>query len=66
MTLMPQVFGGRQTWADSHAFIIPAGAKSVDAALRFIATMLRESLTWAKGAHIPAYTPVRTSSAYRA
>ena len=65
MTLMPQVFAGRQTWADSHSFVIPKGARNVEAALGFIATMLRESLTWAKGGHIPAYTPVRTSSAYQ-
>ncbi len=64
MTLMPQVFDNQLTWADSHSFVIPAGAEHVDAALTFIGAMLRESLTWAKGGHIPAYTPVRTSSKY--
>ncbi len=64
MTLMPQVFDDKQTWADSHAFVIPAGAKNVEAAVTFIGAMLRQSLTWSKGGHIPAYTPVRTSPAY--
>jgi multiple sugar transport system substrate-binding protein len=66
----PNVFGGQQTWADSHAFIIPRGATpdqaTKAATYQFIAGMLKQSLTWAKGGHIPAYLPVAESAEYKA
>ena len=58
MVPFPNVFGGSQTWADSHAFIIPRGAtpdqETKTATYQFITGMLKQSLTWAKGGHIPA------------
>ena len=66
----PNVFGGTQTWADSHAFIIPRGAtpdqETKAATYQFIAGMLKQSYTWAKGGHIPAYLPVAESTQYKA
>jgi multiple sugar transport system substrate-binding protein len=66
----PNVFGGTQTWADSHAFIIPHGAtanqETKAATYQFIAGLLKQSLTWAKGGHIPAYLPVAESAQYKA
>ncbi|HCI82465.1 MAG TPA: ABC transporter substrate-binding protein [Ktedonobacter sp.] len=70
MVPFPNIFGGQQTWADSHSFIFPRGstadptAKAI--AYRFVATMLKQSLTWAKGGHIPAYLPVTQSAEYKA
>ncbi len=69
MVPFPNVFGGNQTWADSHSFVLPRQSSSDptrrQATLQFISTMLKNSLTWAKGGHIPAYLPVATSSAYK-
>jgi multiple sugar transport system substrate-binding protein len=64
VTTAPNVLGGEQTWADSHSFVIPQGAKHVDRAIDFIRFALRNSVTWAAGGHVPAYTPVRDSKAY--
>lgn len=70
MVPFPNIFGGPQTWADSHSFIIPRGAtpdqEMKAAAYQFIAGMLKQSLTWAKGGHIPAYLPVAESAQYKA
>lgn len=70
MVPFPNVFGGPQTWADSHSFIIPRGAtpdqETKAATYQFIAGMLKQSLTWAKGGHIPAYLPITTSAQYKA
>jgi multiple sugar transport system substrate-binding protein len=66
----PSVFGGEQTWADSHVFVVPRQAERdperIDAALHFIAAMLSRSLTWAEGGHIPAYLPVAESDEFKA
>ncbi len=66
----PNIFGSQQTWADSHAFIIPRGAtpdqETKAATYQFLAGMLKQSLTWAKGGHIPAYLPVTQSAEYKA
>lgn len=70
MTLIPNLFGGPYVCeADSHTFVLPRDAKrtplrrSLD--LDFIRFLLGESLTWAKGGHIPAWLPVQRSAAYR-
>ena len=34
-------------------------------AMTFIKSMLDQSLTWAKGGHIPAYLPTLNSAEYR-
>ena len=67
ITQFPDVFGGRQAQADRHAFVIPRGlsAGRKDLALKFASSMLKNSLTWAEGGHIPAYQPVATSAEYK-
>jgi multiple sugar transport system substrate-binding protein len=69
MVVFPNIFGSYADWTDSHAFVLPH-QRSVDetkqaAALAFMGGMLKSSLTWAKGGHIPAYTPVVHSAAYK-
>lgn len=69
MVPFPNIFGGNQTWADSHTFILPRqlypDKNRRMATLQFISFLLKDSLTWAKGGHIPAYQPVATSSEYK-
>jgi multiple sugar transport system substrate-binding protein len=66
----PNVFGTNQTWADSHVFVLPRqqddDPERVDTSLRFISFMLKNSLTWAEGGHIPPYIPVASSPEFRA
>jgi multiple sugar transport system substrate-binding protein len=56
--------------ADCHSLVLPhesgRGGAPDEAAYTFAAYLLKNSLTWAEGGHIPAYTPVRDSAAYRA
>jgi multiple sugar transport system substrate-binding protein len=69
---LPRMYQNASTWADSHAFAIPANAghppapAKVRAALRFVAFVSRHALAWAEGGHMPAYRPVFDSAAYRA
>lgn len=69
MTLFPNIFGTNATQADSHSFVVPRqrnmSSDRLDAILTFISFMLKDSLVWAQGGHIPAYLPVATSSAYK-
>jgi multiple sugar transport system substrate-binding protein len=69
MVPFPDVFGNTQTWGDSHSFILPRQAypdhSRTVATYTFISSMLKDSLTWAKGGHIPAYLPVTTSDPYQ-
>lgn len=66
----PNVFGTTQTWADSHVFILPkqpdVDEERLDTSLRFISFMLKSSLTWAEGGHIPSYLPVAGSPEFAA
>lgn len=69
MVPLPIVYGDKLVnWADSHSFIIPRNNAMTPArhklALQFIRYLLGESLTWAKGGHIPAWLPVQHSQAY--
>ncbi len=69
MTLFPNIFGSNATQADSHTFILPK-PDSVDQqrlanSLTFISFMLKDSMVWAQGGHIPAYQPVVKSTAYQ-
>jgi multiple sugar transport system substrate-binding protein len=69
MTLFPNIFGSNATQADSHTFVIP-NPGSVDQqrladSLKFISFMLKDSMIWAQGGHIPAYQPVVKSTAYQ-
>lgn len=67
MVPFPNVFGNNKAQADRHTFIIPKGvsADRRKAALSFVSSMLKSSLTWAEGGHIPAYQPVATSEEYK-
>jgi multiple sugar transport system substrate-binding protein len=71
MTRFPSVFNGSAVVeADAHTFVLPRrrdrGGDAERAAYRFIAFMLKNSVTWAKGGHIPAYRPVAESAEYLA
>lgn len=69
MTEFPDVFGNKRVQADRHTFVIPKGiandSKAFDGALKFISSMLKSSLIWAEGGHIPAYRSVLESSEYK-
>jgi multiple sugar transport system substrate-binding protein len=69
MTLFPQIYDNPNTWSDSHSFVIPhqrsADPDRLDAVMQFISYVQKNAITWAKGGHIPAYTPVVQSSAYQ-
>jgi multiple sugar transport system substrate-binding protein len=65
---IPVIFDEPCTYADSHAFAIPAGdmpAEKRDAVLEVISWMLQNSLFWATAGHIPAYAPVTESDEYQ-
>ncbi|WP_158607551.1 extracellular solute-binding protein [Flexivirga caeni] len=68
---IPHIFGPKPVaYADSHSFVIPRNSamdKNRRAmVLTFIKTMLENSLIWAGGGHVPAWTPVRDSAAFKA
>lgn len=69
MVPLPKVFDLNRAQADSHAFIFPhqiqVDSAQRKAALEFIAFMLKDSLTWAQGGHIPAYLPITDSTEYK-
>lgn len=66
---LPKMYANASTWADSHAFALPANSghepspAKVQAILRFVAYVSQHSLGWAQGGHIPAYAPVAESPA---
>jgi len=66
---LPRMYANASTWADSHAFALPANPghapspDKVKAIMRFVAYVSRHSLGWAEGGHIPAYRPVAESPA---
>jgi multiple sugar transport system substrate-binding protein len=71
MTRFPSVFNGSSVVeADAHTLVLPhrrdRGGAAERAAYRFIAFLLKDSVTWAKGGHIPAYRPVAESGEYLA
>jgi multiple sugar transport system substrate-binding protein len=67
---IPNLFGTPAAYADSHAFVLPhqsrVDSQKRDDAYAFVAAMLKDSLLWANGGHIPAYQPVATSRKYLA
>lgn len=69
MTLFPNVFGNNDTQADSHTFVIPRPSvvdeQRLADSLKFVSFMLKDSLVWAQGGHIPAYQPIVKSTAYQ-
>lgn len=68
MTSIPVIFDKRAEQADSHCFILPSKQRDearLKATMGLIKSLLDQSMIWAKGGHIPAYMPVRTSDAYK-
>lgn len=69
---LPVFFDHASTYADSHAFAIPANAgKEVSpekhaAVLEVVSWMAKNSLYWATAGHIPAYGPVTKTPEYAA
>ncbi|SDE04353.1 extracellular solute-binding protein [Auraticoccus monumenti] len=68
-TTIPTMFTEPAAYADSHAFVLPRQSV-VDperraAAYEFVASMLKDSATWAQAGHIPAYLPVVESEEYQ-
>ncbi|THV25149.1 extracellular solute-binding protein [Peteryoungia ipomoeae] len=69
---LPVIFDHASTYADSHAFAIPANkGKEMSpekraAVLEVIAWIEKNSLLWATAGHIPAYGPVTESAEYKA
>jgi len=71
MTPVPNILGGKYaTFADSHTLVLPKDSKRtpdrMDLDLAFVRSLLDQSLTWAKGGHVPAWLPVQTSAEYKA
>jgi len=65
---IPKLFDKKAAFADSHTFVLPATDRSpaqLKRTMGFVKSMLDQSLTWAKGGHIPAYLPVKDSAAYK-
>lgn len=68
MTQMPTLYDKPAAQADSHMFILPRMDRDQAKQLRamtFIKSMLDQSLTWAKGGHIPAYLPTLNSGEFK-
>ncbi|MFJ8870073.1 extracellular solute-binding protein [Streptomyces sp. NPDC102473] len=66
----PQVFDRPAVYTDSHSFVLPH-QKDPDPARRreahrYIAQIIKQSLTWASAGHIPAYQPVLAEPGYTA
>ncbi|WP_394814793.1 extracellular solute-binding protein [Streptomyces millisiae] len=70
MARIPNLFGTAATQADCHAFVLPhqrgRGGASNEAAHAFVAWMLRHSVDWAAGGHVPAYLPTLEEPDYLA
>jgi multiple sugar transport system substrate-binding protein len=68
---IPTLFAHPATWADSHSFAIPlrkgneVPKEKVDAVMKAIAWMNKNSIMWATAGHIPAYKPVTETGDYK-
>lgn len=66
----PQVFEKPAVYTDSHSFVLPHQDSPDPArrreAHRYVAQILKQSLTWAGAGHIPAYRPVLAEPEYAA
>ncbi|UUP18713.1 extracellular solute-binding protein [Nitratireductor thuwali] len=61
---IPKLMEQQATWADSHAFAIPAqdmAPEKREAVLKVIGWMEKNGIEWAGAGHIPAYKPVAES-----
>ncbi|GAA4958818.1 extracellular solute-binding protein [Streptomonospora halophila] len=68
MRPFPGVYGEELGQGDSHCFVLPVRREpdddAVAAAVEYAAWMLKHSITWAGGGHIPAYMPTTESQEY--
>ncbi|AXK36004.1 extracellular solute-binding protein [Streptomyces armeniacus] len=68
MTRIPDLFGRPTAQADCHSFVLPhqddRGGAPNEAAHTLVAWMLKHSVDWAAGGHVPAYLPVLDDPAY--
>ncbi|MGN6446902.1 extracellular solute-binding protein [Amnibacterium sp.] len=67
MVPVPTLYDQPASQADSHTFVLPKKDRTPaqrQQVMGFVKSMLDQSMTWAKGGHIPAYLPVRNSDAY--
>jgi multiple sugar transport system substrate-binding protein len=68
---IPTLFDHPATWADSHSFAIPdrkgnpVPKEKVEAIMKVIAWMNKNSIMWASAGHIPAYRPVTETPEYK-
>ncbi|MEV8596348.1 extracellular solute-binding protein [Streptomyces sp. NPDC052012] len=66
----PQVFDKPAVYTDSHAFVLPhqddPDPRRRREAHRYVAEIVKQSLTWATAGHIPAYQPVLEEPEYAA
>ncbi len=68
MAPIPTLYDQAAVQGDSHTFVLPTKDRSPEQRkqhMGFIKSMLDQSMTWAKGGHIPAYLPVADSQAYK-
>ncbi len=68
MVPIPTLYDKPACQADSHTFVLPKMDRTnaqTKRAMGFIKSMLDQSLTWAKGGHIPAYLPTLHSQQYK-
>ncbi|MDX7951174.1 extracellular solute-binding protein [Lichenihabitans sp. Uapishka_5] len=67
---IPTLFAHQATWADSHAFAVPArkgneiSPEKMKAVMTIASWIDKHSLAWAEAGHIPAYRPVTESPAF--
>lgn len=68
---VPNLYDHPATWADSHSFAIPnrvgneVSPEKRAQVLSVIKWFNEHSIDWAAGGHVPAFTPVRDSDAFR-
>lgn len=65
----PSLFGGAQSWANSHMFVVPRQSRmdpqKVRAVLTFVEWMTRNGSKWAVAGHIPVRKSVLSSSEFK-
>jgi multiple sugar transport system substrate-binding protein len=69
MVPVPTLFDVPAAQADSHTFVLPKADRTqadLSRAMGFVKAILDQSLTWAKGGHIPTYLPTLNSPEYKA
>jgi multiple sugar transport system substrate-binding protein len=66
---IPTLYGTPAAYADSHAFVLPhqtaLDEKKRAATYEFVASILKDSFSWAEAGHIPAYQPIVQSPQYQ-